>query len=372
MDKEYDIILYGASSYTAGYIIPYLENYDLKIGLASRNISNLESSNLPKIQCELTEAPSQTNILINCAGPYHLIGEEIIKSCIRNKTHYIDLCGEVHFIKYIYNKYHNEALKEGLFIIQACGFDSLIADLGNEIIKNKFDKDVEVRSVLELENPILNFGTWESLINSISRYTKNTIISEVRGNVKCPSYYYDENIKSYVVKFRGSDHFVVTSTQKLLRECNIKTCKYEAYLKTGNIFLYFLYFALISLMCKFNFGKNLLLRFYKFFSYNLVEKSPSREIVKRGSFTLSFEGVGMKNLDYKTKHLVISGPDVYTTTGICISQASLVLHEMIKSRQDGKNISNLPGGVVTPGFVFRETNLKEKLRNLGIIFNIKE
>jgi len=81
MDKEFEILLYGASSFTADFIIPYFENLSVNVGLAARNIQNIRGTNLPKIQCTLVEAALKTQILINCVGPYHLTGEECIKSC---------------------------------------------------------------------------------------------------------------------------------------------------------------------------------------------------------------------------------------------------------------------------------------------------
>ena len=35
-------------------------------------------------------------------------------------------------------KYHDEALKKGVHIVSACGFDSVPADMGLELLREKF------------------------------------------------------------------------------------------------------------------------------------------------------------------------------------------------------------------------------------------
>lgn len=371
MDKEFEILLYGASSFTADFIIPYFENLSVNVGLAARNIQNIRETNLPKIQCTLVEAALKTQILINCVGPYHLTGEECIKSCLNNNTHYIDICGEVNFIRYIYDKYNNEAARKKLFIIQACGFNSLIADMGTDLLRQCYDRDVEIKSILEVKNCTINFGSWQSLLDSLETFNNSKKIKDKYiKSKKTPEYMYDTSLKSYIVKFQSSDYYIVSLTQKLLKSCNMLTCNYIAYVKVDNIFLYFLYLFLITTFCKFKLGKKLLLRFYKFFSKNFVEKSPSIDKIKKGSFKITFESVGMKNVEYISKNLVISGPDPYTTTGICVSQSALVLKEMIFKRNMGDNVCNFPGGVLTPGFVFRNTKLPENIESLGISINL--
>ncbi|KAK6089162.1 hypothetical protein P3W45_001512 [Vairimorpha bombi] len=323
MNKQYDIILYGASGYAPRYIIPYLENTDLKIALAARNISKITDSDLPKIECSLEEVAEKTEILINCAGPYYETGEMIIKSCIENMTHYLDLCGEVHFMKHIMNKYHESAAKKKLFIIQGCGFDSVVSDLGTEYLKQAFDSDMEIRNIIEIKKTVVNTGTWRSLVESLSSYNKEKQMAQ-SSNKKTKEYFYDNESNGYVTKFRGTDHYMVSTTQRLMKTCNLPVTKFSVFLRIGsvfNLFTYYFYMSMIFCLSKFKFGKNMLLRFYRFFSYNFVKASPSDELIKKGSFSMKMEGVGSRNGQNIFKKLCITGPDpAYTTSGICISQ----------------------------------------------------
>jgi len=35
-----------------------------------------------------------TSVIINCVGPYYIYGEVVVKSCVLNSTHYVDVTGE--------------------------------------------------------------------------------------------------------------------------------------------------------------------------------------------------------------------------------------------------------------------------------------
>jgi len=35
-----------------------------------------------------------TSVVINCVGPYYIYGEVVIKYCVLNSTHYVDVTGE--------------------------------------------------------------------------------------------------------------------------------------------------------------------------------------------------------------------------------------------------------------------------------------
>lgn len=35
-----------------------------------------------------------TSVVINCVGPYYIYGEVVVKSCVLNSTHYVDVTGE--------------------------------------------------------------------------------------------------------------------------------------------------------------------------------------------------------------------------------------------------------------------------------------
>lgn len=73
---------------------------------------------------------SSAKVCINCVGPFRYYGEPVVKACIANKTHYVDVCGEPEFMTRILAGYDAKARAAGSVIVVACGFDSVPADLG--------------------------------------------------------------------------------------------------------------------------------------------------------------------------------------------------------------------------------------------------
>ncbi|CAK9293907.1 unnamed protein product [Gordionus sp. m RMFG-2023] len=122
MTREFDIIIFGASGYSAIFIIEELAKTDksksVKWAVAGRNKAKLiealktasqnsgvDLQNIPLYIGDVNDAISlkeicvKTNLLINCVGPYILYGEPVVKACIENGTDYLDICGET-FVRY--------------------------------------------------------------------------------------------------------------------------------------------------------------------------------------------------------------------------------------------------------------------------------
>ena len=62
-------------------------------------------------------------------GPYCLYGEHALKACAESGTHYLDVTGEVVWVKRMITKYHATAEANGAIIIPQAGFESAPADL---------------------------------------------------------------------------------------------------------------------------------------------------------------------------------------------------------------------------------------------------
>uniref|UniRef100_A0A2H1WM84 SFRICE_017814 n=1 Tax=Spodoptera frugiperda TaxID=7108 RepID=A0A2H1WM84_SPOFR len=92
----------------------------------------------------LREMCAQTNVLINCCGPYRLYGEPVVKAAIESKTNYVDITGEPQFMDLMQIRYDDKAREAGVFVISACGFDSIPADMGVTFLKQNFKGMLDV------------------------------------------------------------------------------------------------------------------------------------------------------------------------------------------------------------------------------------
>ena len=148
-EREYEIILLGATGYTGVYgaehVVKYLPT-DLKWAVAGRSSSKLEKLvaditilNPDRIKpgieiCSLSPEDldalaKKTICLVSTVGPYHLYGTPVVESCARNGTHYLDCTGETPWVKRMIEQYHDLAKQNNAVIVPECGFESAPFDL---------------------------------------------------------------------------------------------------------------------------------------------------------------------------------------------------------------------------------------------------
>ncbi len=144
MEKDLDIVIYGATGFTGKLCVKYLsENAkDLKWAVAGRDKTKLSQVAIrfsPKTEIliadgdnlqDLNEITKRTKVIISTAGPFHKYGSKLVASCVENLAHYVDITGETFWIKEMIDKHHAEASMKGVRIIPSCGYDSLPSDLG--------------------------------------------------------------------------------------------------------------------------------------------------------------------------------------------------------------------------------------------------
>ncbi|KAI8914476.1 saccharopine dehydrogenase [Gorgonomyces haynaldii] len=158
MEREFDVIVWGATGFTGRLAAEYLLLHsDCKFAIAGRSESKLESvqqellklsdrykDGIPIVLADSNDQESldklcaRTKVVLTTVGPYWQYGLKLVDSCVRIKTDYVDLTGEPPFIREIVEKYHEQAVKNNVLIVPSCGFDSLPSDLGTFLIANEF------------------------------------------------------------------------------------------------------------------------------------------------------------------------------------------------------------------------------------------
>jgi short subunit dehydrogenase-like uncharacterized protein len=144
--RDIDIMVFGATGYvgklTAGYLAK--SRSGLRIALAGRSKSRLEAvrsslggraKNWPLVVADvdkpgsLDEMASRTRLVLNAVGPYTRYGLPVVAACADAGTDYIDLTGEVPFVRRSIDQSHRRAKDNGARIVHSCGFDSIPSDL---------------------------------------------------------------------------------------------------------------------------------------------------------------------------------------------------------------------------------------------------
>ena len=177
MNREYQIILYGATGFTGRLCAEYLKNNypEIKWAIAGRDRQKLEAlKNSLGLKCEtflasgedkesIDKFVSKTKVVLSTAGPFARYSNLVVKSCVENRTHYTDITGENHWVKDLIDEYHEKASEEGTRIIPSCGYDSIPSDMGVFYSVQQMGKPVKKITVYHSGQGGVSGGTTETM-----------------------------------------------------------------------------------------------------------------------------------------------------------------------------------------------------------------
>jgi|APSaa5957512535_1039671.scaffolds.fasta_scaffold17419_2 short subunit dehydrogenase-like uncharacterized protein len=154
VNKEFDIILFGATSFAGKIMCEYLVGEhiepNLSWAMAARSESKLQAlkselgekaAEIPLIVADsfneeaLTDLCERTHVVISTVGPFALYGDLLVKVCAESGTDYCDLTGEAQWIRRMILKHSEAAKASGARIVNSCGFDSIPSDLGVKFLQ---------------------------------------------------------------------------------------------------------------------------------------------------------------------------------------------------------------------------------------------
>ena len=171
------LMLYGANGYTSRLIINELIGQNIKPILAGRNKEKINSladkhgfdSSIFSLDNpdNIDDNLKRIDVIINAAGPYSLTAKSLIDSCIRTKTHYIDITGEIDVFVYAESK-NEEATDAGIIICPGVGFDVIPTDCISYMLKEKIPDANELNICFFSENGRPSIGTAKTSIEGLS------------------------------------------------------------------------------------------------------------------------------------------------------------------------------------------------------------
>lgn len=130
-------ILYGAYGYTGKLLLEEAIKRGHRPIIAGRNEKKLselvEKFNVEKIvinledESKLTESLEGVELILNSAGPFIYTAGPILKACLRTKTNYIDITGEIPVFQKVF-ELDREAKEKGICMLPGAGFDVVPTD----------------------------------------------------------------------------------------------------------------------------------------------------------------------------------------------------------------------------------------------------
>lgn len=139
--REFDIVVYGASGYTGQLCAQQLDML-LSLPKAQKHtwaIAGRNEEKLRGIAGRLATRPGvivastpreigamcrRCKVVLALAGPYAEFGEPVVAACVAQGTHYIDVTGEVLWIRRMIQRYHQKAKAKGVMLVFSAGQES--------------------------------------------------------------------------------------------------------------------------------------------------------------------------------------------------------------------------------------------------------
>ena len=146
--RDLDVVVFGASGFVGRLLAAHLAAAapeGVRVGLAGRSADRLAAvrSGLPARAADwpvlvadvqdpasLAELAGRARVVATTVGPYQRYGLPLVGACATAGTDYVDLTGEVLFVRQSIDRWHTAAVESGARIVHACGFDSVPSELG--------------------------------------------------------------------------------------------------------------------------------------------------------------------------------------------------------------------------------------------------
>ncbi|KZV69402.1 NAD-P-binding protein [Peniophora sp. CONT] len=213
-----DILILGTNGYsgriTAKYLLEHPQRNTFRLALAARSRSKIEAAKLPldssvqlwevdiTDEAALEETIGKVSVVINCVGPYWRTGTPIVRACVRQGKHYVDITGETHWIYDIIQLYDFHATRTRSIIVPSCGFDSAPSDAvvyaANRALKARYP-DAEIDgsvTAIDADSGGLGAGTLQTVLSMFSEVPRSVIelssqsyaLSPVHGGKPYPKF----------------------------------------------------------------------------------------------------------------------------------------------------------------------------------------
>ena len=145
-ERDLDVVVFGASSVTGRRVAAYLADRAPSAGAswaaAGRGAERIratlaeEGAEAPETlvadvgdTASLDSLARRARVVLNLVGPYTVHGRPVIEACVRGGAHYVDLTGEIPFVRRVIADMDGPAREAGVKIVQVSGFEALPPDL---------------------------------------------------------------------------------------------------------------------------------------------------------------------------------------------------------------------------------------------------
>ncbi|MEV6769527.1 saccharopine dehydrogenase NADP-binding domain-containing protein [Nocardia sp. NPDC051030] len=160
------IAVYGASGFTGGLAVAEVHRRGFVPVLVGRDPARLRAAALaagvPDAEVRvaglddidaLTAAFDDCAAVVNCAGPFTLWGEPVVRAAIAASCHYVDTTGEQRYIRTILDTFDEPAAQAGVTLVPAMADDGGPGDLIAAVTAARVNAPLEDMLIADLRLP---------------------------------------------------------------------------------------------------------------------------------------------------------------------------------------------------------------------------
>ena len=178
MTRYPDFLIYGANGYTGRLIARMAVERGMRPLLAGRNASALKEMSkqlkLPYEVCSLEDTRAlndlvlSVKVVLHCAGPFEDTALPMVRACIKNKTHYLDITGEIDVFEMLAQM--NDNFKDAeIMVLPGVGFDVVPSDCLAAYLKNRLPSATHLTLAFTSVGGGVSHGTATTMIRSIDK-----------------------------------------------------------------------------------------------------------------------------------------------------------------------------------------------------------
>lgn len=203
-DRQFDLVLFGATGYTGGLVAEYLATAapaDLRIALAGRDVAALTRcrDRLPgraqgwamlpgdsEDSAGMARLAESTRLVLTTVGPYARLGMPLVTACVKAGTDYVDLAGEVPFLRACIDRHQEQAVQRQIRLVQTCGIIAAGIDLAVwDLARRAAEAGEELTDVLGLYRQFVgarSSGTSASTVEGLAAVRDDPTLRRLMGD----------------------------------------------------------------------------------------------------------------------------------------------------------------------------------------------
>jgi short subunit dehydrogenase-like uncharacterized protein len=208
-ERDLSVVVFGASGVTGRGVAAYLAERAGEVG-ANWAVAGRDPAKLERVLGEvgvaapetivadvgdpasLAAMASRTRVVLDLVGPYTLYGEPVIEACVANGSHYVDLTGEIPFVRRMIDAFHDRATAAGVKLVQVSGFEALPPDLAvllaAETARERWAEDLSEADLdVATQQPTGRLGLADLISGGTLQSMAEAVAGEGAGEVPDPA-----------------------------------------------------------------------------------------------------------------------------------------------------------------------------------------